>query len=291
MQESGTVPTGRLPSFMRFKRICFLPVCPWDSLARAPLKWYPFYSPLVIEKEKRNFQGREVIFKQIIVYHESKERWVMPSIEENILRFETLLGSVKRDGIDRLIGYIRKNTDLYKAPASSRYHLACEGGLLQHSLNVYDCLLSKRESPVWKEVLKDLPDESLILIALLHDLCKTNFYVEGTRNQKTYDPEKVAAAEKWQRKHDAQGDFIWETVKSYQVEDQLPLGHGEKSVMLVQCYIRLKMPEVMGIRWHMGFSEEKASYSSLGSAMTKYPVVLAVHEADLEATYILEADS
>lgn len=215
----------------------------------------------------------------------------MPTIEENIDRFEKLLESVQRDGMDKLLRYIRKNTDFYKAPASTRFHLACEGGLLQHSLNVYDCLVAKRESPIWKDILKEIPDESLILIALLHDLCKTNFYVEGTKNQKTYDAEKVAAAENWQRKHDAQGDFIWETVKSYQVEDQLPLGHGEKSVMLIQCYIRLTMQEVMAIRWHMGFSEEKANYNALGSAMEKYPIVLAVHEADLEASKILEVNS
>ena len=215
----------------------------------------------------------------------------MPTIDENISRFEQLLSSVQRDGIDKLMRYIKKNTDFYKAPASTRFHLACEGGLLQHSLNVYDCLTAKRESPIWKDVLKDIPAESFILIALLHDLCKANTYVEGTKNQKTYDPEKVAAAEGWQRKHDAQGDFIWETVKSYQVDDQLPLGHGEKSVMLVQCYIRLSMQEVMAIRWHMGFSEAKENWSALGSAMEKYPIVLATHEADLEASKILEANS
>ena len=215
----------------------------------------------------------------------------MPTIEENISRFEQLLSSVQRDGIDKLMRYIKKNTDFYKAPASTRFHLACEGGLLQHSLNVYDCLTAKRESPIWKDVLKDIPAESLILIALLHDLCKANTYVEGTKNQKTYEPEKVAAAEGWQRKHDAQGDFIWETVKSYQVDDQLPLGHGEKSVMLVQCYIRLSMQEVMAIRWHMGFSEAKENWNALGSAMEKYPIVLATHEADLEASKILEANS
>ena len=215
----------------------------------------------------------------------------MPTIEENIQRFEELLNSVKRDGTDKLMRYIRNSTDFYKAPASTKFHLACEGGLLQHSLNVYDCLVAKQNNPVWKDVLKDIPDDSLILIALLHDLCKANFYAEGTKNQKTYDPEKVKAAENWQVKHDAQGDFIWETVKTYQVDDQLPLGHGEKSVMLIQCYIRLTMHEVMAIRWHMGFSEAKENYNAVGQAMEKYPVVLALHEADLEATKILEANS
>ena len=73
----------------------------------------------------------------------------MPTIEENILRFEELLGSVQKEGISKLMNYIRNNTDFYKAPASTRFHLACEGGLLQHSLNVYDCLVAKKESPIW----------------------------------------------------------------------------------------------------------------------------------------------
>lgn len=214
----------------------------------------------------------------------------MLPIEENIEKFEKLLSTVRRDGVEKLLHYIQKNTDFYKAPASTKFHLACAGGLLQHSLNVYECLIAKKESSVWKDVLKDIPDESLIIIALLHDLCKANFYTEGTKNQKTYDPEKVAAAEAWQRKHDAQGDFIWETIKTYQVDDQLPLGHGEKSVMLIQCYIRLTMQEVMAIRWHMGFSEAKENWNMLGSAMEKYPIVLAIHEADLEASKLLEVN-
>ena len=104
----------------------------------------------------------------------------MPTIEENVKRFEELLSSVERAGIDKLMGYIRNKTDFYKAPASTRFHLACEGGLLQHSLNVYDCLVAKKESPIWKPILSGIPDDSLIIMALLHDLCKTNFYVEGT---------------------------------------------------------------------------------------------------------------
>jgi len=212
----------------------------------------------------------------------------MPSLEENIARFESLLGSVHRDGIQNLMNYIRSHTDFYKAPASARFHLACEGGLLQHSLNVYDCLTAKKQSPIWGPVLAELTEDNLVIMALLHDLCKANFYTEGTKNQKTYDPDKVNAAEGWQRKHDAQGDFIWETVKTYQIDDQLPLGHGEKSAMLVQAYIRLQMAEVMAIRWHMGFSEAKENYNSLSLAMEKYPVILALHEADLEASKLLE---
>lgn len=212
----------------------------------------------------------------------------MATREENIARFESLMASITRDGKDALMDYIKNKTDFYLAPASTQFHLACDGGLLQHSLNVYDCLLAKKESPIWKDIFEEIPEESLIIMALLHDLCKVNFYVKGTKNQKTYDADKVAAAEGWQRKHDDMGDFIWETVLRYEINDTMPLGHGEKSVMLINCFMKLKTFEIFAIRWHMGFSEEKSQYKALGEAMEKYPIVLALYEADLEASKILE---
>lgn len=212
----------------------------------------------------------------------------MSKIQENIKRFEELMNSVTREGKDKLMDYIKNKTDFYKAPASTQFHLSCEGGLLQHSLNVYDCLIAKKDSPIWKKTFEKIPDESLIIMALLHDLCKVNFYVKGTKNQKTYDADKVAAAEKWQVKHDAMGDFVWETVLNYEVKDSMPLGHGEKSVMLINCFMRLINFEIFAIRWHMGFSEEKSQYKALGEAIEKYPIILALYEADLEATKILE---
>lgn len=205
----------------------------------------------------------------------------------NIKRFEELLGSVQRPGVKELMSYI-KTTDFYTAPASTRFHLSCEGGLLQHSLNVYDCLVDKKSSKIWSDALSQVPDDSLIIVALLHDLCKANFYRKSVKNQKTYDQEKVKNAESWQVKKDDKGSFIWETVPSYEVDDTLPLGHGEKSALLVQGFLKLSLAEVLSIRWHMGFSEEKSQYSAIGSAMEKYPLVLALHEADLEASKILE---
>ncbi len=208
--------------------------------------------------------------------------------EKNIARFEQLMDKVEREGKKELMNYIKNKTDFYTAPASTHYHLSCEGGLLQHSLNVYDCLIAKKESPVWKAVFDKIPEERLIIMALLHDLCKVNFYTKSTKNQKTYDKEKVAAAEKWQIKHDNMGDFIWETVLKYEISDTMPLGHGEKSVMLINCFMTLKTDEIFAIRWHMGFSEDKAQYKALGEAMEKYPIVLALHEADLEASKLME---
>lgn len=209
--------------------------------------------------------------------------------QENIERFRGLMNQITREGKDDLMNYIENKTDFYTAPASTQFHLACEGGLLQHSLNVYDCLIAKKESPIWKNILSQIPEESLIIMALLHDLCKVNYYVKGTKNQKTYDEQKVANAEKWAVKHDDMGDYIWETVLKYDVNDTMPLGHGEKSVMLTNCFMKLKTYEIFAIRWHMGFSEEKSQYKALGEAMEKYPIVLALHEADLESSKLLEA--
>lgn len=204
----------------------------------------------------------------------------------NIKRFEELTSRVNREGMDRLLNML-KGTDFYTAPASTRFHLSCEGGLLQHSLNVYDCLVAKKESPVWKDIVSSVGDESLIVMALFHDICKVNFYKKGFKNQKTYDPDRIAASTN-KRLFDEGGEFVWETVTSYTIEDEMPLGHGEKSVMILDKYIELTKEETYAIRWHMGFTEEKSQYGSLDKAMEKYPIVLALHEADLEASKLME---
>ena len=231
--------------------------------------------------------------QEMFIIHEDSERiGVMKETQSiNIERFEELMGKVQRDGKDKLMEYIREKSDFYTAPASTKYHLSCEGGLLQHSLNVYDCLVAKRESPVWKDIMATVPEESIIIMSLLHDLCKTNFYIGTTKNQKTYDPEKVAAAGYRQVKHDDKGDFVWETVNGYDVDDKLPLGHGEKSVIMINWFMKLTMTEVFAIRWHMGFSGDQSQYKELGLAMEKIPVVLALYEADLEASKLLEGEN
>ena len=200
----------------------------------------------------------------------------------NIERFETLLQSVKRDGMENLLKFIRKS-DFYTAPASTRYHLCCEGGLLQHSLNVYDLLDKKqKEDGVWKDVLKDIPHESIVIVSLLHDLCKTYFYEMDYKNQKVYSENGS--------KKDEKGRFDWQSVPCYKINDKIPLGHGEKSVMMVEEFIRLKPLERYSIRWHMGFTEEKSNYNTLSVAIALHKLVLALHESDLEATYLLEGD-
>ena len=65
-----------------------------------------------------------------------------------ITRFEAELGKVNRPGIDKLMGYIR-GSDFYTAPASTKFHLSCEGGLLQHSLNAMYCFTIMADFGPW----------------------------------------------------------------------------------------------------------------------------------------------
>lgn len=190
---------------------------------------------------------------------------------ENIERFEKLLLSVNREGIDELLNFIRKS-DFYTAPASTRYHSCHEGGLLEHSLNVYDCLMEKRNNKYWKPVLDKYSDETLALISLTHDLCKTYYYVTEMRNKK-----------------DESGN--WVQVPFYTVDDKYPLGHGCHSVFFLQMYIKLTIDEIAAINFHMGFSEPRENYAYVGKAMQKWTITLALHEADCEATYLLEEES
>ena len=177
-------------------------------------------------------------------------------------KFLELLKKVNREGINELIEFIQK-TDFFKAPASTRFHGDHEGGLVEHSIKVYEILKHKVETNI--EPIK-VSEESLIIIALLHDLCKANFYKVDYRNAKN-----------------ALG--VWEKVPYYTVDDTIPYGHGEKSVMMITEYMKLTPEEIYCIRWHMGFTEPKEQYTTLGLAYKKYPLALLTHEADLEATY------
>jgi hypothetical protein len=179
--------------------------------------------------------------------------------------FIELLRSTKREGMENVINFLEKS-DFFKAPASTRFHGDHEGGLAEHSFNVYKILVDKVKNAV---IPIDTPAESLIIMALLHDICKANFYKVEFRNTKN-----------------AMGE--WERVPYYTVEDTIPYGHGEKSVMMLTEYIKLTNEEKYAIRWHMGFSEPKESYSTLGLAYKKYPIALLLNEADLESSYFFD---
>jgi len=178
-------------------------------------------------------------------------------------QFLELLSSIQREGIDDLIKFI-ESTDFFKAPASTRFHGDFEGGLLQHSMKVYEILKEKlKNAPVQMNISED----TIKIVALLHDICKVNFYKVDYRNAKN----ELG---------------VWEKVPYYTVDDTIPYGHGEKSVMMITEYMKLTVEEKYAIRWHMGLSEPKELYGTLAIAFGKYPLALMLFEADLEATYL-----
>lgn len=174
--------------------------------------------------------------------------------------------SVKRKGADKLLEWLL-TTDFFTAPASTRFHAAYEGGLVEHSLNVFNVLISKHYNPEQDDL------ESFTLCALLHDICKAGFYELSFRNAKN-----AVSGE-------------WEKVPYYTIDDKFPYGHGEKSVYLIERFLRLKTEEAVAIRWHMGGFDDsvKAGSFSLANAFEKYPLAVKLHLSDMEATYLCES--
>lgn len=181
-------------------------------------------------------------------------------------RFEEIYrGKISRPGSAELLEWLSK-TDFFTAPASTKFHCACESGLVQHSISVYEVLMEKHFNPETDS------EESFAICALLHDICKTQFYKVTTRNVKN---EETGA---------------WEKQPFYMVEDSFPYGHGEKSVFLIERFLRLKTSEAMAIRWHMGGFDESAKGGSfaISQAYERYPIAVKLHLADLESTYLRE---
>jgi hypothetical protein len=181
--------------------------------------------------------------------------------------FEELLRLTEREDLRDLLHYIEAETDFFIAPSSSKYHDARAGGLLHHSLGVYHNLVAFS-----KTFVVDVPADSLIIIGLLHDLCKANFYKTSTRNKKD---EKTGT---------------WYQEPFIDIDDQFPLGHGEKSAILLLRYIQLTDQEIMAIRWHMmAYDDIRCSYAgnlAITNACAKFPIIVLTHMADLSASFL-----
>ncbi|HOX36302.1 MAG TPA: hypothetical protein PLO06_11460 [Methanoregulaceae archaeon] len=184
--------------------------------------------------------------------------------------FKQLLLSTGREGIQGLLDYLEKETDFLIAPSSTKYHDARDGGLLHHSLQTYHNLVT-----LYQTFNLDIPADSLVIIGLLHDVCKANFYKTSTRNVKKELP----------------GGFSeWVKEPYIDIEDQFPLGHGEKSTILLQRKIQLTDTEIMAIRWHMmAYDDIRCSYAgnlAITNACSKFPIIVLTHIADLSASFL-----
>lgn len=180
--------------------------------------------------------------------------------------------TIRRHGADELLAYLNRS-DFFRAPASMRYHCAYEGGLCEHSINVYRRLLSNVSAEYGDGWEKIVPHETVAVCGLLHDLCKIDFYKPDFRNVKENG--------EWVRK------------PCFTRDEVLPFGHGEKSVYIAGSFIKLTREEAMAINWHMGGFDVRAKGgdSSISDAYRKYPLAVLLHVSDLEATYIDEKRS
>ena len=192
-------------------------------------------------------------------------------------QFMEILSATGRKGVDLVLAKMEEN-GFYEAPASTKFHLSCKGGLLEHSMNVYEAAIMLREQAIkaQPELEAQLPLDSVAICTLLHDVCKTDIYKEGILSRKN-------------------ADGYWEKYLGFQVDYNagLPLGHGEKSViMLLSWGLELKPEEMLAIRWHMTAwdlpMQSPEHKESLNAAKAKTPLVSLVQLADGFATGLLE---
>lgn len=193
-------------------------------------------------------------------------------------QFIQLLQDTHRQGIDNVINYLEK-ANFFQAPASVKRHLARPGGLMEHSMNVCRMALALREKAIElrPELEQKLPKDSVVICALLHDLCKATLYT---------------TVKKWRK-----DEFNhWEEYEAYDTDYSLfPVGHGEKSVInLLRLGLVLNNDEILAIRWHMGpwdmpfqSYDIKQNYSE---ANNRFALVSLIHSADNLATFLLESD-
>ena len=190
--------------------------------------------------------------------------------------FKEMLLLTNREGITNVINKLEE-LGFFKAPASTKFHLNYEGGLLEHSMNVCDMALELREVMIRKkEGLRDLlPKESVIIAALFHDVCKADIYKPAVKRQKN--------------EHG-----VWCDVPGYDVDySNFPVGHGEKSVIwLLQNGLKLTADEIMAIRWHMtawdlAFQSPEMK-GNLNAARERCPLMALIQAADGLAANLLE---
>lgn len=197
-------------------------------------------------------------------------------IEKNKQEFNELLRSVGREGTDYLIEDLEA-LGFYEAPSSTRFHLACDGGNVQHSLNTCRAGLMLREQMLLMrpELASYLPKDSVIVACLLHDVCKADIYKKVVKKRK-----------------DAYGN--WVDVKAFDVDySNFPMGHGEKSVIVVlRSGFDISDNEMLAIRWHMGAwdlaFQSPEQKNNINTARDKSPLCGLLQLADGIAANLIE---
>lgn len=198
-------------------------------------------------------------------------------------RFIELLSSIQRDGADvsGLLSCLQTH-NFYTAPASLKYHSSFKGGLCEHSLKTYDTLTKLVETYFPNRYSED----TLKIVGLLHDIAKSNYYVEEIKNRKVYSETGS--------KYDSMGKYNWESYVSYSInspENRTLFGTLEENTYyIVSQYIPLTLEEASALVNHCGGVEGSSSAANkdLSTIFKKYPLVALLHTADFLSTYLLE---
>lgn len=198
------------------------------------------------------------------------------NINENKEEFVKLLKSTGREGVDDVIEELER-LGFFAAPASAGHHLNVEGGLVQHSLNTCKAAFAIWEGMKALEPSLDteVKKESIIISALLHDVCKADIYKRSVKKRKN----KLGQ---------------WEDCEGYKVSyKDFPMGHGEKSlVVILLSGLELYDDEMLAIRWHMGaWGLNQNSFEDVrnyDTAQKEYPLVAIIHAADVMAANVME---
>lgn len=194
----------------------------------------------------------------------------METLEELKAQFLAIYNeNIQRDGADDLLKWLSES-DFFVAPASTRFHGSHEGGLLEHSLNVYHCL---KEIVQQTDLQGTYSPETIAISALLHDVCKVNFYKKGFRNAKDEETGQ------------------WYKKEVYEIDEKFPCGeHADKSIIIIQSFIHLKPEEILAIRAHMGGWDTavKGGNGFVGKIFERSKLAVFLHFADMAATYIME---
>ena len=206
-------------------------------------------------------------------------------ILKNQETFTNLLLSTNRPGITDLLGWLETSTDFFRAPSSTNHHGNFDGGLCQHSLNVYKALKKliemDNELALSEKHISDITEDTIIIISLLHDLCKVNFYKKDVKM--------------WKDETAPYGSQ-WKSYYGYVCDDKYPLGHGEKSVIILQNFIKVAPVEAMAIRWHMGMTDpgiylSPYTKSAMNVSCNDVPIVVLLQQADYMASFLMEKEA
>lgn len=208
------------------------------------------------------------ILKQIV----GQESWTS---EEKFEYIKDILLSFNREGMDKVIEYLQ-NSDFTYAPSSTKFHSNYHGGLMDHSIMVMSTAIKLRDAmlDIKPELEQRIPVESVVISSLLHDICKIGFYV---------------AKEKWKKDENDR----WMSYTGYDVNDTFPIGHGEKSVIILQeLGLKLTIEEMLAIRYHMGLWTTTVDCGDTSRAYFRAvemcPLLCIIQNADFMSSNMLE---